>query len=88
MVKETAQDSAEESRIDSVNINLIYFNKNYSVKTAKLKTSAGINNIIVPYKVDTGSNGNIIPLHKYQKLFLRINSEQLVALKTRVYVYV
>ena len=36
---------------------------------AKFKMSAGINNLIVPYEVDTGSNGNIMPLHIYEKLF-------------------
>ena len=29
--------------------------------------SAGPNNIIVSYKVDTGSDGNIMPLHIYKK---------------------
>ena len=47
--------------------------------------SAGINNIIVPYKVDTGSDGNIMSLHIYQKLFPTITCEQLVATKTGVY---
>ena len=53
--QETAQDSAEENSIDSVNINSIHFNKNFSLITAKLKMSTGINNVIVPYKVDTCS---------------------------------
>ena len=48
VVQETAQDSAEESSIDLANINSIHFNKNCLVITAKLKTSAGINNVIVP----------------------------------------
>ena len=52
---------------------------------AKLKTSAGINNLMVPYKVDTGSDGNIMPLHIYKKLFPRITSEQLAATKMRIY---
>ena len=43
--------------------------------------SAGINNVIVPYKVDTGNDGNILPLHIYKKLFPMITSEQLVATK-------
>ena len=54
------QDSAEENSIDSVSINSIYFNKNCSILTANLKTSAGLNNINVSYKVDTGSDGNIM----------------------------
>ena len=41
--------------------------------------SAGISNVIVPYKVGTGSDGNIMPLHIYKILILNITSEQLVA---------
>ena len=38
--------------------------------------SAGQNNVMVPYKVDTGSDGNIMPLHIYKKLFPIITNEQ------------
>ena len=79
---ETAQGSIEEGSIDSVNINSINFNKNHLVITANLKTSANKSSIIVPYKVDTGSDGNIIPLHIYKKLFPRVANEQLMAAKT------
>ena len=79
--QEAAQDSEEENNIDLVNINSIHFNKNCSVITANLKMSASINSVIVPYEVDTGSNGNIMPLHIYKKLFPKITSEQLVATK-------
>ena len=44
---------------------------------------ANKSSIIVPYKVDTGSNGNIMSLHIYKTLFPRVNSEQLVATKNR-----
>ena len=67
--QETAQDSAEENIINLVNINSIHFNKNCLVITAKFKTSAGINNVLVPYKVDTGNDGNIMPLHIYKNYF-------------------
>ena len=33
--------------------------------------SAAINDVIVPYKVDTGSNSNIMPLDIYKKYFLK-----------------
>ena len=68
--QETTQDNAEESNIDSVNINSIHFNKNCLVITVKLKMSAGINNLILPYKLDTVSDGNIMPLHIYKNYFL------------------
>ena len=29
----------------------------------------GINNVIGPNEVDTGSDGNIVPLHIYKKYF-------------------
>ena len=48
---------------------------------AKLKMSAGINNLLVPYKVDKSSNGNIMPLQSFKKIFSRITSEELVATK-------
>ena len=51
-----------------VSINSIQFNKNCPVLTTNLKTSAGQSNIMVPYKIDTGSDGNIMPLHVYKKL--------------------
>ena len=63
MEQEAAHDSAEENSIDSVNINSIHFNKNCSILTMNLETSAGLNNVMVPYEVGMGSDGNIMPLH-------------------------
>ena len=79
--QEAAQGSAKENNIDSVHINPIHFNKNHSLITVNLKTSTGPNNVMVPYKVDTGSDGNIMPFHIYKKLFPKITNEQLVATK-------
>ena len=79
MEKETVQDSTEENSTDSVNINSIYFNKNCSIITVNLKTSSGPTNVIIPYKVDTCGNGNIMSLHKHKKLFPKITNEQLAA---------
>ena len=36
---------------------------------------------VIPYKVDTCSNGNIMPLHIYKKMFPKITNEQLVGTK-------
>ena len=83
--QETAQDSTEESSIDSVNINSIHFNKNCLVTIANLKTLADKKSVIVPYKVDTGNDGYSMPFHIYKKIFPRITKEQLVANKMRVY---
>ena len=71
MEQEAVQDSARENSIDSVSINSIQFNKNHSILAAHLKMSAGQNNILVPYIIDTGRNGNIMPLHVNKKYFLK-----------------
>ena len=81
--RETDQDNARENNIESVSINSIQFNKNCSVLTANLKTSASQSNIMVPYKIDIGSNGNIMPLHVCRKLFPEITNEQLAAIKNK-----
>ena len=38
----------------------------------------GQNSISVPYKIDTGSNGNIMPLHIFKKLFPGVTNVWLV----------
>ena len=84
--QEAFQDSAEENSIDSVSINSIYFNKNCSILTVNLKKCLQVQ-IISWYHitVDTGSDGNIMPLHKFKKVFPQITSEQLVATKNNKY---
>ena len=56
----------EEDHIDTVNINSINFDIKCSVITTNLKTSLGQVKIIVPYKVDTDYDGNIM-LYMYTK---------------------
>ena len=68
--QETGEDGAEENSIDVSSMNSIHFNNNHCVLIANLKTSAGPN-IMVPYKVDTGSDGNIMPLYIYKNYFLQ-----------------
>ena len=38
---------------------------------------------MVPYKEDTGSNKNILPLHIHKRLFPGVTKEQLVATKNK-----
>ena len=59
----------EEDLIDTVNINSIIFSK-WSVITANIKASSNKVSIIVPYKADTGSDGNIMPIYLYKTFFL------------------
>ena len=65
--------------IDTVNIHSINFNSKHSVVAANLKTSSNQARITVPHKVDTGSNGNIMPLYLYKKVFPRATKKQLLA---------
>ena len=53
----------KEDDIDMVNINSINCNSKCSVITVNFKTSSNQAKVIVLYKVGTGSDGNIIPLH-------------------------
>ena len=38
---------------------------------------------MVPYKIDTGSNGNIMPLHVYKMLIPSITNKQLATTKNK-----
>ena len=53
-----------------VSIDSIQFNKNHSVLIANLKMAAGHNKIMVAYKTDTGSDGNIMQFHVYKNYSL------------------
>ena len=45
--------------------------------TAKLETFADNNNMAIPYKIDTGSDGNIMPWYIFKKLFPGVTDSQL-----------
>ena len=64
---EMVQESQEE--IETVSIDSVHLNKNQSVITAHLETHAGKDMVEVPYKIDMGSEGNIMPLYIFKKLF-------------------
>ena len=52
-------------------------NKNQLMLTAKLDTHAGDNKITILYKIDTGSDGNIMPWYIFKKLFPRVTEAEL-----------
>ena len=52
-------------------------NKNQSLLMVELETHAGDNKIIIPYKIDTGSKGNIMLWHIFQRLFKKITEDEL-----------
>ena len=61
----------EENHTETVNINSINFNSHHSVIKANLKTPSNKVEITEQYKLNTGDDGNIMPLHLYKMLFLR-----------------
>ena len=61
-----------EDEIEMVSINSVYMNKKWLMLTVKLETHAGDNKITIPYKIDTGSDGNIMPWYIFKKLFPRV----------------
>ena len=66
-----------EGENETVSIDSVHLNKNWSLITAKLETQAGGNTIEIPYKIDTGSKGNIMPLFIFKKLLKNTTEEQL-----------
>ena len=77
------QHHEKDDNIDRVNINCIIFSRKLVVITATLKILSNQLLIIVSYKVDTGSDGNIMPLHMYKRLFPMATKEQLAATKNK-----
>ena len=67
-----------EDDTEMVSINSVFMNKNRSMLTAKLDTCIGNNNMIILYKIDTGSDGNIMPWYIFKKLFQRVTESQLM----------
>ena len=55
--------------IEMVSIDSVHMNKYQSLLTAELEMHAGDNKIIVIYKIDTGSKGNIMPWQIFKRLF-------------------
>ena len=70
--QETLQDNTSED-IEMVSINSAQFSNNHSLLTDNLKMSVNTNTLIVPYKIETGGNGNIISAHTFKRLFPKVN---------------
>ena len=67
----------EECKIGEVSINLVYLNNKWSLITAQLQMQVSDNVLKVPYKIDTGSEGNLMPLYIFKKLCGNKSVEQL-----------
>ena len=50
----------------------------------KVKNLLSQNSATMPYKFDTGSDGNVMLIHKFKILFPRVTKEQLVATGNKV----
>ena len=76
MEQEVSQEYTEDD-LEMVSINSVCFNKICSLLTAKLETFVDNNNMVIPYKIDTGSDGIIMPLYIFKNLFPRVTDSQL-----------
>ena len=63
-VKEAQE--VNEGEIETVSINSVHLNKNRSLITMKLEMPAGGTTVKIPYKIKTGSKGNIMPLFMFK----------------------
>ena len=73
---EALQEYSEDG-IETVSIDSVHVNKNWSLLMEELEMHAGDNKIIVPYKLDMGSEGNIMPWHIFKRLFKNITEAEL-----------
>ena len=74
---EVAQE-INEGEIETVSIDSVHLNKKWSLIQAKLEIQAGGNTMEIPYKIDTGSEGNIMPLFmfkNYSRILQKSNCE-------------
>ena len=77
MEQEVSQEYTEDD-LEMVSMNSVCFNKNQLMLTTKLEMYVGSNNMIIPYKIDTRSDGNIMPWYIFKKLFPSVTESQLM----------
>ena len=75
------QITTADQQVNTVNIISFNFNSIHSVIIAKLKTRRSQNSAIIQHKVDTSSDGNIMPYHIFKILYPRVSKELLIATK-------
>ena len=61
-----------EGEVETVSIDSVHLNKNQSLITMKLETQVGGNTVEIPYKIDTGNEGNIMPLFMFKNCLKRL----------------
>ena len=73
---EMGPDSQGED-MEIMSINSLYLNRKWSLIMANLEMQVGETALEIPYKINTGSEGNLMPLYIFQKLFQNMSKEQL-----------
>ena len=66
------EQEVDKGKIETVSVDSVHLNKNWSLITANLELQAGEKVIEIQYKIDTGSEGNIMLLYIYSKSCLKI----------------
>ena len=80
VINEMEQEMSQEyskGKIETVSINSAHMNKNWSMLTAELETCTNNSKLTVPYKIDTGSDGDIMPWYIFKQLFPRVMEAEL-----------
>ena len=67
----------DEGKIETVSVDSVHLNKNQSLITVNLEMQAVKKVIEIQYKINTGSEGNIMPLYIFKKLFKNMTQDQL-----------
>ena len=62
------KDYIDQVNINSININSVTFSSKQSVMMANLNTSSKLTTAVIPYKVDSSSDGNIMSFDIFKKL--------------------
>ena len=68
--------SQEEDKIEEVSINSVSLNNKWSLITVQLEMQVSNNGLKVPYKIDTSSEGNLMPLYIFKTLCENRSVEQ------------
>ena len=78
-VHEVEIDMEPESQEDTevVSINSLYINRTRSLIMVKLEMQVGKKVLEIPYKIDMGSEGNLMLLYIFQKLFANMRDGQM-----------
>ena len=71
---EMGQDAQEED-IETMSINPLHLNRKWSLIMANLEMQVGETALEIPYKINTGSEGSLMPLYIFQKLFKNMSEE-------------